>query len=97
MSCTISKIKVGDQEGVIIACSRGGERIQKCFYCSRPSSKLCDFVTGHDRFEVKGQPSIAVIAMTCDKHLCGQCARSVGPDRDHCRIHEQRGDLEAKP
>jgi hypothetical protein len=40
--------------------------------CGRPATKLCDFPTGRG---------------TCDKPLCGRCARPVGPDRDFCPNH----------
>lgn len=77
---------------------RLGAGPRKCAYCDRPSTKLCDFVSGHDSYAVMEQrQAIVKIARTCDKPLCGQCAVSVGIDKDHCRVHGARGDREAQP
>lgn len=76
-------IKLGN--GIaMIACSRGG-RVPKCHYCSRPSSKLCDFPVPLN----EPSPSNPAVPNTklCSRRLCGQCARSVAADVDHCRIH----------
>jgi hypothetical protein len=83
MGCEI--VKFGDT--VVIACGRGKAKASRCAYCTRPHSKLCDFVKA--RHEVTGAP------VTCDAKLCGQCAVSVGPELDHCRAHQLRGDKEA--
>ena len=77
MACITERSDTGV---TIIMCGRG-ERPGKCHYCSRPHTKLCDFVTGTE------QAGIATINTTCDRRLCGQCARHTEPDRDVCRIH----------
>ncbi len=76
----------------IIACGRGSTA-RSCRYCSRPSSKLCDFVV--QRTMLMTHPPQVGEVTTCDEPLCGQCAVSVGPDKDHCRVHKARGDQEA--
>lgn len=87
MGCEI--VKIGD--AVSFACGRGVGRPRKCAYCSRPSSKLCDFVTSYR------EEGLAQVPSACDAPLCGPCAKSVGPGRDHCRAHGLRGEQEAKP
>lgn len=74
------EIRKGADGSIVTMCGPGvGRRV--CKYCSRPGSKLCDFKTS------PGQ--------TCDARLCGQCSRSIGPDLDHCKIHQTRGEVEA--
>lgn len=56
-----------------IVCTRGG-RQKRCSVCNAPrAGVLCDFPIG------KGK--------TCDKPLCGRCAKSVAPGIDHCPDH----------
>ncbi len=87
-----SNIKLGN--GVtMIACGRGVNP-RKCSYCSRTHTKLCDFVVGFKTMLMSNPPQNGD-PRTCDKPLCDACARSVGEDKDHCRIHEIRGDKEA--
>lgn len=71
MPCEITKIK----DGMIITCGRGARG--KCFYCSRPGTKLCDFPEPESPTSPGG---------TCDRRLCGQCARRDG-ELDFCRLH----------
>lgn len=81
MVCNIIKGKTSDgKEFAVIACGPRG-RTRKCAYCSRPSSKLCDF-----QVEDKN-PTHGLETKTCDKPLCGQCARHSEPDTDVCRAH----------
>lgn len=59
---------------------------RSCAYCSRVHTKLCDFKMGPGK--------------TCDAPLCTSCTVHTEPDRDICRIHALRGDVEyqeAKP
>lgn len=62
-----------------IACTRG-PRKQKCSFCGNVSTLLCDF---------------PVAGGTCDKPLCRQCARSIGPNVDHCFAHVVLGEKES--
>jgi hypothetical protein len=70
--------------GIIVCGPRG--RARKCAYCSRPSSALCDFVVSEDQLQVGGK-IVSTSPNTCDKPICGQCARHTEPDTDVCRIH----------
>jgi hypothetical protein len=63
---------------MLVACSRS-KRGPSCSYCSRPGTLLCDFPVQDGK--------------TCDKRLCGQCAKETGKDEHQCRIHQIRGDL----
>ena len=67
----------GPGGATVFACSRGrGRRQPKCGICkSRPATKLCDFPAGQG---------------TCDRNLCDKCAVEVGPNTDHCFVHEER-------
>lgn len=64
-------------KGNAIICSRGPKR-KTCFYCGRPSDKLCDFPVGGG---------------TCDKPMCGMCAVHVPPDTDYCKGHAKVREL----
>ena len=79
MGCEI--IDLGD--GAMFLCSRwgGATTPPKCHYCSRPSSKLCDWPT-----EVA---PVGKYPATCDRPLCGECVVVAGPNQDHCRIHKE--------
>lgn len=70
MGCSIEKTASG---ATIIMCG-GGKTQRRCHYCTRMSTKLCDFPVGD--------------GLTCDRRLCGQCAVSKGPDKDECRLHD---------
>ncbi len=58
---------------------------RKCAFCTRASTKQCDFPVLSARGAQIG---------TCDKHLCDHCAVHVGEDMDHCPEHP-RGVLKA--
>jgi hypothetical protein len=58
--------------GNAIVCSR--ERRKGCASCGRPSTKLCDFDIGGGK--------------TCDRAMCDQHAKRVGPNRDYCSQHQ---------
>jgi hypothetical protein len=47
-----------------------------CRYCSRQSTKLCDFPVVRD-----GKPG------TCDTRLCDRCAMPAGKSIDYCKPH----------
>lgn len=86
MPCDSIKLKMpSGVEFSGIICSRG-RRPRKCSYCSRPHTKLCDFVVGHGPGESPSMSGMAA-TKTCDKPICGQCARHTEPDTDVCRIH----------
>lgn len=97
MACNPFTAKLGDGTPFSgIVCHRGKSAFvqPRCAYCKRPSSKLCDFVVGFKTMLMTHPPKPGE-PQTCDKRLCGECARKVGPDKDHCRIHKIRGDEEA--
>jgi hypothetical protein len=72
MTCKPILDAKGNQIG--FACSRR-THVAPCVECGRPSTKQCDF-------ELKNAKR-----RTCDRALCDRCARSVGKNRDYCRIH----------
>lgn len=79
MPCTPIKLPGG---GVAIACTRGRRprRTPDCSCCTqREGPLLCDFPIGNGK--------------TCDKPLCRDCARRVGPNRDYCPSHPHQLDL----
>jgi hypothetical protein len=57
-----------------IICTRG--RTQRCKYCGRPSTKLCDWPLAGEK---KGK--------TCDIPMCERCAAHIEPDTDYCKAH----------
>jgi len=65
-----------DGKTVGFACSRG-RRSKPCAYCSRPSSRLCDFPVMKDH-GIKG---------TCDCPLCDRCTTGFAREGDLCRAH----------
>lgn len=79
---TCEHIKIGDMHAIV--CTRGPKsRPKPCEFCNRPSTQLCDFpvetFVGHD-----GKKHAA---KTCDKRLCGVCARRGKSGRDYCPSH----------
>lgn len=64
-------------------CARGlksGGSGQKCRYCHRSSTRLCDYPVGG-------------VKETCDVPMCGFCTHNAGRNRDLCQTHrpsEQR-------
>lgn len=77
--CTPFRTSDGKLAGFI--CSRGG-RADRCAYCGRLASKLCDFKVAPGK--------------TCDARICGQCSVHTELDHDVCRIHGIRGDKESE-
>jgi len=72
MTCELHK----DENGQVnkIVCRRGPPR---CYFCGKPSTKLCDFPTGTG-------------LGTCDAQMCVSCATTVGPNLDYCPTHKDR-------
>lgn len=69
MGCEVVRTPLG--AGFV--CSRG-RRPKTCRWCSRPSTKLCDW-------------KAPAAARTCDAPICDDHAKVVGPNRDHCPDH----------
>lgn len=82
MTCNTVKSKLSDgREVSMIVCGRGvREEVTTCFYCFKPNTKLCDFVIA--------PAAPGKNAVTCDRRLCGNCARTVDLDVDYCCVHE---------
>ena len=70
---------------------------ERCFFCNKPATKLCDFVTGTLRWA--GHPpryltggihnpeaSISYV-MTCDRPICDKCAVHINKSFDLCPKH----------
>lgn len=74
MPCRYYRSDDGQVTGIICSSRR---RSRACSVCKRPSDRLCDY------------PDTKHKSGTCDKPLCSECARHVGPDRDHCPSHLQ--------
>lgn len=83
MACNVFKTDGGV---TVIACGPRG-RTPKCFYCPRPGTKLCDFVVGSQDAPGTTFKDGKRVPLTCDRRLCGQCARHTEPDTDVCRVH----------
>jgi hypothetical protein len=66
------KIDLGNGQFAIICGLRSKPR--PCQFCGRASSKQCDFPMGDGK--------------TCDAYMCGNCAHSVGTNRDYCPTHQ---------
>ena len=72
MSCRTVDLPGGN--GTVIV-RRRGRKPASCSYCSRPSSRLCDF-------PVKGKRG-----GTCDVAMCERCSTRIAGERDLCRDH----------
>lgn len=59
--------------GVAIVCGARPSR-KRCTSCGRPSGFQCDW-------KLPG-------GKTCDRHLCGQCAQEVAPEKHLCPEHQ---------
>jgi hypothetical protein len=67
---------VADAQGVYaIICTRG-IRQNRCKYCGRIGTKLCDF-----------KLTAANAGKTCDAPMCARCASHREPDTDYCKPH----------
>jgi hypothetical protein len=75
MAC--ETIKLGDGTTAIM-CMRGGRARASCRWCSKPSTKLCDYPL-----------RAAKAGKTCDALICDQHAYEVGPDRHFCPPHRE--------
>ncbi len=75
--------EIATKDGMnFILCHRGGGGSgQKCAYCHRSATRLCDF-------EVED-------GKTCDVPMCGFCTHRVERTVDYCREH--RGDVAHRP
>lgn len=80
MACEHLRDKDGNWIGVI--CGRG-PRAPKCKFCSKTSTKLCDFPIHGSK---KGK--------TCDAPICDGHATSVGEDCDFCPHHCKQEELQ---
>lgn len=72
MPCDTVKLPDG---AFAMVCSRGrrGKPPARCFYCTTPSSRLCDYPAGSGK--------------TCDRPLCLNCTTEVAKDTDMCKEH----------
>ncbi len=78
MPCEVENI-----DGVnFFFCHRGNGGGQKCYYCDRSSTRLCDFPIGGD-------------SKTCDIPMCAFCTHKAGRNRDLCQAH--RGQVAHQP
>ncbi len=78
--------EVENFEGInFIVCHRGakGGSGQKCAYCHRSSTRLCDFPVGG-------------VEKTCDVPMCGFCTHKAGRNRDLCQSHRPSGQHEPR-
>ena len=80
MPCEVENVEGNS----FIICHRGakGGSGQKCAYCHRASTRLCDYPVGG-------------VKETCDVPMCGFCTHKAGRNRDLCRTH--RGDVAHRP
>jgi hypothetical protein len=62
------------EHGVVHVQRSGGQR---CAYCSREHTKLCD-----------GPAPADANRKTCDRPLCNLHAFHAGPDTDYCEAHK---------
>lgn len=67
---------------VAIVCVRGGKKPLLCEFCAKLHTKLCDFPT---------------FGKTCDKRMCDDHAKNVGPDKDYCPDHAKEEAKSAAP
>jgi hypothetical protein len=74
-SCNTVKVETSAGPVTAIICTRGRRR-QNCKFCSRYSTKLCDFPLAGPK-----------AGKTCDAPMCDRCAVHVGPDKDFCPPH----------
>ena len=67
---------------VYMVCHRGGGGSgQKCLYCHRSSTRLCDFAVADGK--------------TCDAPMCDFCTHRAERTIDYCQTH--RGNVAQKP
>jgi hypothetical protein len=74
---------ITDKHGTTFICCGSRRRPPKCKFCSKPSTKLCDFPIHGSK---KGK--------TCDAPICDDHATSVGEDRDFCPPHSKQEELQ---
>lgn len=68
-----SMIRLAD--GTVCYVKHSAPRRQKCRFCARWSTKLCDFPMGNGK--------------TCNAPCCSEHSVSVGEDRDFCEAHRK--------
>ncbi len=84
-------INNGKAVGFICSRGRGKPKVQPCYKCGKPPTKLCDFRdygtrTTTDEYGRKQTHEYAAIG-TCDKPMCDECANHTGEDTDYCDEH----------
>lgn len=75
MACEV--IRGPDGKLVAVLCGVRRSR-HKCRSCGQTSMYQCDWKLSGPK---KGK--------TCDAHICGSCAREVGPDKHLCPPHQR--------
>ena len=68
-------------DGTMVHLNMAKPRQQKCRWCGKPCTKLCDFVVS--------SPQQVTHRRTCDAPMCDEHAQNVEPDRDYCPNHLQ--------
>lgn len=73
MPCETFKNDQGQPIGIV--CSRGRRKPPRCFYCPRPSERLCDYPVSR-----AGNRQ----SQTCDRPLCLDHTTQVSKQTDIC-------------
>jgi len=66
-------------DGTVAIVKHAKRRQQKCRWCSKQSTKLCDFSIS--------SPQQVTHRKTCDAPMCDEHAKPVGPNIDYCPEH----------
>lgn len=83
MVCTPVKA----EDGTVMICFHGRSRsrpVKLCYFCDKPSTKLCDFKWKHSQITKGVQHQVT---STCNRPLCDNHAVEVGHDIDYCHTH----------
>ena len=96
MTSTTYKLENGV---VVFVCGGRRRHPERCTYCTRQRIATCDFkMHGLDPqvgpAEAPFHGTAQVVVESCGAALCGQCRRQIGA-KDHCRVHQMRGEKEA--
>jgi hypothetical protein len=69
-------------DGSVAIVKHAKTRAPRCRFCSKGSSKLCDFEVAK---------TLAGVPITCDAPICGACARPApNPNQDFCPKHSRK-------